>query len=68
MIKEQVGQDSPLPSDPERGWTSSDSSGREERNEQTAGQVTQETTQQFCGLDYVLQMVESCYKKKSDLV
>lgn len=35
-----------------------------ERNEQIAGQVTQETAQQFCGVDYVPQMLEACYKKK----
>lgn len=68
MIKEQAGQDSPLPGEPERGWTSSDSLGKDQRNEQMDGQVTQETTQQFCGLDDVPQILESCCKKKSDLV
>jgi len=64
MMKEQVWQDSPLPSDPERAWTSSDSSVREERNEHVAGQATQRTTQQFCGLDYPPLKLESRYKKK----
>lgn len=38
------GEDSPLPTDPDRAQTSLGWRGREDRDEQTAGQVTQHSS------------------------
>lgn len=44
VVRERAGQGSPLPTDPDRARTSLGWRGREDRDEQTAGQVTQHSS------------------------